>query len=235
MAVAEKLAEAVGGQRGAAGADRLCEACVDLLDVDAAAISLIYDGANNGTLGASGAPARVYDEVQFTLGEGPCLDAVARRVPVLAHDLADVAAARWPAYTPAMLAHQIRSVYAMPVVVAGQYLGALDLFRAEPRTLESEQLGGALIAATLAGLRMLDLLDTELQAAVNDPDSDAWAELTALSRAEVSQATGMLMAQLDIGAAEALVRLRAHAYATDRSATDVARDILERRLRLKGD
>jgi hypothetical protein len=65
------------------------------------------------------------------------------------------------------------------------------------------------------------------------PDSDAWAELNTLSRGEVSQATGMLVAQLEVEAAEALVRLRAHAYATGRSATDVARDILDRRLRLE--
>ena len=81
----------------------------------------------------------------------------------------------------------------------------------------------------------MDLMDADLQAAVNDPNSDAWAELSALSRAEVSQATGMLVAQLDVEPAAALVRLRAHAYATGRSATDVARDILDRRLRLEAD
>jgi AmiR/NasT family two-component response regulator len=56
-----------------------------------------------------------------------------------------------------------------------------------------------------------------------------------LSRAEVSQATGMLVAQLEVEPAEALVRLRAHAFATGRSATDVACDILDRRLRLQAD
>jgi AmiR/NasT family two-component response regulator len=75
----------------------------------------------------------------------------------------------------------------------------------------------------------------DLQAAVADPDSDSWAELNTLSRAEVSQATGMLVAQLEVEPAEALVRLRAHAFATGRSATDVARDILDRRLRLQAD
>ena len=74
------------------------------------------------------------------------------------------------------------------------------------------------------------MLGADLQAAVNDRGSTAWAELHALSRAEVSQATGMLVAQLEVEPAEALVRLRAHAYATGRSATDVARDILDRRL-----
>src|SRR6478672_8988535 len=74
------------------------EACVVLFGVDAAAISLVFDGTNVGTLGASGVSARVYDELQFTLGEGPCLDSVAHRAPVVVVDLADPDVVRWPAY-----------------------------------------------------------------------------------------------------------------------------------------
>jgi ANTAR domain len=160
---------------------------------------------------------------------------VALRAPVLAVDLADRHDVRWPAYGAAMLAYQIRGVHAMPVLVAGQYVGALDLFCAQPGPLGAEQLAGAVAAAELAAIPVLDLMNADLQAAVSDPSSNAWAELNTLSRAEVSQATGMLMAQLDIDATEALVRLRAHAYATDRSAIDVARDILDRRLMLEDD
>jgi len=206
-----------------------------LFDIDAAAISLVFDGANTGTLGASGAPARTYDELQYTLGEGPCLDSVTRRAPVLVLDLADPSEARWPVYGPAMLDLQIRGVYAMPLVIAGEYVGALDLFRAQPGLLDGEQFAAAAVAAELASVPLLDLLDADLQAAINDPGSNAWVELHELSRAEVSQATGMLVAQLGVEPAEALVRLRAHAYATGRSSTDVARDILERRLRLEAD
>ena len=83
-----------------------------------------------------------------------------------------------------MLAHQIRGVYAMPVVVAGQYVGALDLFRSDPDLLDAEQLAGALVAAELVKIPLLDLLAEDMQAAVGDPDSDSWAELTTLSRAE---------------------------------------------------
>jgi len=119
------------------------------------------------------------------------------------------------------------------VVVAGEFVGALDLFRADPGLLGAEQLAGALVAAELAQMPLLDLLGADLQTAVTDPGSDSWAELNTLSRAEVSQATGMLVAQLEVAPAVALVRLRAHAYATGRSATDVARDILDRRLRLE--
>lgn len=235
MSIQDSLIGAVGARRGVAAADRLCEACVELFTVDAAAISLVFDGVNTGTLGASGPQARAYDELQFTIGEGPCLESVLVRAPVLVVDLADPAHAgyaRWPSYGPAMLAQGVRSVFAMPVLVAGEYIGALDLFRVAPGALEDADLAGALIAAELAELPLLDLLAEDLQAAASDPDSDAWSELNTITRAEVSQATGMLVAQLDVDPAEALVRLRAHAYATGRSATEVARDILDNGLRL---
>ena len=206
-----------------------------LFDIDAAAISLVFEGATCGTLGSSGAPARAYDELQFTLGEGPCLDAVTSQAPVLVSDLADPADGRWPIYGPAMLDLKVHGIFAVPVLLAGEYVGALDLFRVQPGVLKGAEIGGAILAAALASIPLLELMDTDLQAAVNDPNSSAWAELSVLSRAEVSQATGMLIAQLDVEPAEALVRLRAHAYATGRSATEVSRDILDRRLRLEAD
>jgi hypothetical protein len=235
MAIRERLLVAVDGYHAIEAADRLCAACAVLLDVDAAAISLIFDGARTGTLGSSSARARVYDELQFTFGEGPCLDSITRRTPVLAVDLADPHDRRWTAFGPALFAHKIRGVYAVPVVVAGEYVGALDLFRHKPGHLDGEHLSGAILAAELAAVPLLDLLDGDLQAAVADPNSNAWVEFNTLSRAEVSQATGMLVAQLEVEPAEALVRLRAHAYATGRNATDVARDILARRLKLDAD
>jgi ANTAR domain/GAF domain len=232
--IVEQLLAAVSGRCGVWAADGLCRACVALFGVDAAVISLVIEGTNAGTLGASGAPARTYDELQFTLGEGPCLDTVAHRSPTLIADLADPAEVRWPAYRSAMLAHGIRGLYAVPVVIAGDCIGALELFCQDPATLGTQQLAGGLMAAELAQLPALNLLGNDLLA-ITDPDDDAWTELNTLCRAEVSQATGVLVAQLGIGPTEALVRLRGHAYATGRSATDVAHDILEHRLHLDAD
>lgn len=229
----EQLLTAMDEQRGAGAADLLCEACVRLLGFDAAAISLVHDGANIATLGASDPAARGYDEAQFTLGEGPCLEAVARRAPVMIADLADpTGPSPWPAYGDAMLAQGIRGVCAMPITVAGQYVGALDVFHVHPPAWTVEQLIGMAEAAELAQIPVLDLLSGDLYTAATTPGSDAWNELTTLTRAEVSLATGMVMAQLGIGAPAALVRVRAHAYATGRSASEVARDIVDRRLRL---
>lgn len=206
-----------------------------MFGVDAAAISLVFDGANTGTLGASSEPARAFDELQFTLGEGPCLDSVNHRTPVLVPDLGDPTETRWPAYGPALLAYDIRSVHAMPVVLAGQFVGALDLYRSRVGSLAPEEMAGALVAAELAEMPLLDLLAGDMQGALEDPDSDAWSELDRLMRVEISQATGMLIGQLEVSAAEALARLRAHAYATGRSATEVARDILDNTLKLDAD
>jgi transcriptional regulator with GAF, ATPase, and Fis domain len=232
--IREQLIGVVGDERGADAANRLCEGCVALLDVDAAAISLVFDGAHAATLGASGPTARVLDELQFTLGEGPALDAVTRRAAVLVTDLGEAGdTTSWPTYRRAIHVRGIGFVYAIPIAIVGHYIGALTLFRAHPGMLTAEQLAGARVAAELAEMPILDLANADLQAAVADPGSNSWTELTALTRTEVNQATGMLVGQLNEEPAVALARLRAHAYATDRTPTGVARDILAGRLRLQ--
>ena len=233
MTILEHLSGEVGSRRGAAAADRLCELCVELFAVDAAAISLIFDGASTGSLGASSGPARVWDELQFPLGEGPCLESVADKAPVLVPDLTIAAPARWPLYTSAMLDQGVHAVYALPIALAGEYVGAVDLYRRTAGPLDTDQMDGALAVAALAQLPLLDLLAASLHETASDPDSSAWQELNALTRVEVSQATGVLIGQLDLEPAEALVRLRAYAYAHGRSTTAVARDIIDGRLRLE--
>jgi len=121
------------------------------------------------------------------------------------------------------------------IVVSAAVIATVWFWTSSPRAQLAASAPATVAAAELASIPVLDLMDADLQTALSDPSSNVWAELNVLSRAEVSQATGMLMAQLGIDAAEALVRLRAYAYAADRSAVDVARDILDRRLRLEDD
>ena len=52
-------------------------------------------------------------------------------------------------------------------------------------------------------------------------------------RAQVHQASGMVSKQLEITITDALVRLRAHAYARGRPINDVARDVVRRQLRIE--
>jgi hypothetical protein len=219
---------------GLATADRLCRACVDLLAVDGAAISLIHAGATRGTFGSSGELSRTVDEFQFTFGEGPGLDSVAQGVPILVDDFQDPAEARWPAFAGAVLEAGIRAVYALPVSISTNRVGALDLYRSRPGPLGDSVLSGALLAAQIAALPLLDLMSADVDWAAIEA-GQAWSQLDSLERVEVYQATGMVMGQLRTGPTEALVRLRAHAFTHSMTVSQVAWEILGRRLRMQPD
>lgn len=237
-----ELGAAVTGAGSAqAVADRLCQACVGLLDVDGASISLTLDGTTRGTFGASGPLSRGLDALQFTFGEGPCLEAVHRGVPVLVADLDDPAETRWPAFTDAVLQAGVSAVFALPVVLATTRVGALDLYRRRRGRLSDLAMTGGLLAAELAALPLLDLLAAGRPGAAGQlaartsqdgPDEDGWTQLASLDRVEVYQATGMIMGALDVDQAEALVRLRARAYTLGQTAAQVAAAIVERQVSL---
>ena len=221
---------------GLDAANQLCLACVDLLRVDGAAISMVHDGFSHGTFGASSEDSRRLDEYQFTFGEGPCLDAAAAREMVLAPDLDAPDELRWPAFAGAALGDGIRAVFAMPILITSTCVGALDLFRTGPGLLSEDHLAGGMLAAELASLPLLDLIATTNGHPVDGgDDDDPWAQLGDLDRVEVYQASGMLISQLDVDATEALIRLRAHAIATNQTASQVAVAIVERRLVLERD
>lgn len=226
---------ALGGLCGADAADLICQACVALLDVPAAAISLVCDGANVATLGASGDLARTLDEAHFTVGEGPGLDAaVAHGSPMVVQDFAERHERRWPIYGQVMLDHHIRGVVALPVAVGGRSFGALELFLTTPQRIHGERWAAAVMAADLAVPLLFDFFDLAARHVTDHADADAaWVGPHTAVRAEVAQATGMVMARLDIPPAEALLRLRAHAYATGVSAAEVARAVIDHRLHLE--
>lgn len=218
-----------------AAADRLCAACVQLLDVDGASISFTSGGTMQGTFGSSNQLSRTLDELQFTYGEGPCLDAVAQRRPVLAPHLDGPGEVRWPGLTQALLGHGVRAVFALPVAVASTAIGALDLYRRSSGPLDDAAMTGGVWAAELAALPLLDLMssDTDWDEAANG--LGGWDQLASLERVEVYQATGMIVAALQVSPADALVRLRAHAISRSLTASDVAYQILDRRLVLDAD
>jgi hypothetical protein len=224
------LGEAMQGGAPLAMADQLCRACIRLLGVDGASISVMLDGPSHGTFGSSGEVSRQLDEFQFTFGEGPCLDAVRRAAPVLIEDLQDPRERRWPAYAEAVLGLGVRAIYALPISVANTYIGALDLYRNQPGPLLGNSLLGALMAAELAELPLLDLIAEATEWTTAAQEVGAWDQLGSLARVEVYQATGMVMTQLSLGPVDALARIRAHAFAEGLTANQVAWAIVERRL-----
>lgn len=215
-----------------AAADRLCRACVHLLAVDGASVSLTLDGTNRGTVGASGPASRHLDELQFTFGEGPCLEATGSDSVILVEDLDDRGLGRWPAFTGAALEAGVGAVFALPVRLSGQPVGALDLFRAVRGPLSDVALAGGLLAAELAAAPLLDLLAGQTDGDAADVLDDGWVQLASVQRVEVYQATGMVMAALNVDATEALIRLRAHAFAAGLTAGEVALQIVERTVSL---
>jgi hypothetical protein len=221
----------MAGAGGAlSAADRLCHACVELLEVDGAAVSLMHDGTTLGTFGSSGELSRRLDELQFTYGEGPCLDAVSSGRPVLVSDLREPAEQRWPVFGRAVLDSGVRAVFALPVAIAQSAVGALDLFSSRPGPLSSGGLDGGLWAAQLAALPLLDLMTADVDWVAAGEGGDGWEQLASLERVEVYQATGMIIGQLDVDAVEALVRLRAYAFAQGLTASEAAWAIVDRRV-----
>jgi hypothetical protein len=237
VAARERLKAELGAALAGAGgplsaADRLCHACVELLQVDGAAVSLMHEGSSQGTFGSSGELSRRLDEFQFTFGEGPCLDAVRWGRPVLIGDFEAAEAQRWPAFGRAVLDAGVRAVYALPVMISRDPVGALDLFSTRPGTMSDERLDGGLWAAELAALPLLDLMTLDVDWEATGEEADGWEQLASLQRVEVYQATGMIVGGLDVDPAEALVRLRAYAFAQGLTASEAAWAIVERRVLL---
>ena len=226
------LNAAVSGPGELSPAERLCHACVELLTVDGASLSLMHEPSARGTVGASGDASRQLDELQFTFGEGPCFETMRTRSPVLVPDVRDPKEQRWPVFAAALGDTGIRAVYALPVSVTTSFIGVLDLFRTTPGQLEGDDLIGGLVAAEIAAVPLLDLMSSRDPAAT---DAAATDELAGLDRVEVYQATGMIMGQLGCSSADALVRLRAHAFAQGLTAREVARMVVDRGLVLEAD
>jgi hypothetical protein len=206
-------------------AREICRACVEGLDIDGAAISLFTADPSRETVVASDATADLLEDLQFSLGEGACVDAAVSRRPVLVADMNDpVQTARWPVYAAAVVEQAgVRAVFALPLQWGAIDVGVLDLYRRTPGLLSATQMRDALNAADAATLIPLGLR--------SGPGDEQYWDRSWGNRAEIHQATGMVVAQLGISAADALARLRAHAFAEQRLLGEVARDVVARRLR----
>ena len=212
-------------------AERICQACVQGLGVDGAAISLMTASTLRETLYASDATIDLLEDLQFGLGEGPCVDAASSGRAVLVPDINDPErTGRWPIYAAAVVdqAH-VGAVFALPLRWGTTTLGVLDLYRRAPGSLNSSQVRDAISAADTAALMLLGVRTDP------NPDGDEVWDRSWSRRAEIHQATGMVVGQLGISPTDAFARLRAHAFSTGMTLTDVARDVVARRLRFTRD
>ena len=215
------------GEGGGAGGRNLCRAGVEVLGVAGMSLMLRVDGLPTPVCASNPLAARLED-LQHTLGEGPGVDAVDDGRPVMEPDLAQPRLVRWVAFGPAALTAGAGALFSFPLRLGAVRLGALTLHQVRAGGLSDEQHADALM---LAGVMFNALLTMQAGAPPEtlNPDLDMLAGYGA----EVHQASGMVSVQLGVGIGEALVRLRARAFAESRPLADVAADVVARRLRFE--
>lgn len=228
----ERLARILA-QLSSAGAEpaaaRLCEVCAEVTGMSGAGIMLMTGATQQGSVCSSNEVSARIEELQYTLGEGPCLDAHHQDRPVLEPDLADPATPRWLAFTPPAVEAGARAVFGFALQVGSVRLGALDLYRDRVGPLSEEQYADALVLAGVAARAVLGM-----QALA--PAGSLAQELEDGSdfRFVVHQASGMVAVQLRVSVGEALVRLRGYAFSNDHPLGEVAEAVVARRLRFDG-
>ncbi len=228
----QEILDGLGRDRAAGhgSPERLVNACADVVEVTGAGIMLMVDNEPRGSLGGSDDAIRIVEELQFTLGEGPCVDTYRSGRPVLEPRLANPEVARWPEFSRAAVNAGILAIFGFPLQIGAIRIGALDLYCDRPGDLRPQQYTDALVMADVVVNAVLELqagaprglLGSELQPGAN-------------IRMIVHQASGMLSAQLEIPIHDALSRLRAYAYAESTPINDVARAVVGRQLRIEGE
>ncbi len=209
---------------------RMCVAASDALPASGVGVSVMSDAGALGVAAASDGLTRRLGELQIALGEGPCVDAFTDSRPVLVPDLGQRSAGRWPGYATAAAALGVRAVFSFPHQVGAARLGAMDVYRREAGVLSEGALG---LAPAFADVTVENLLDAQAGSA----GATAGEGLDDVLGANyvVYQAQGMTMVDLGVSLGDALARLRAHAFAEDRPLAEVARDVVNGRLRLERD
>jgi hypothetical protein len=206
----------------------LCSVCAEVLSVSGAGVVVMREGRPAVTVCASDSTAAVVEDLQFQLGEGPCVDAFALNRPVLEGDLAGLGRTRWPGFTGPAVAAGARAVFGFPLRADHQAIGAMNLYQSRPGELAPAQLDDALGVADVIAAAVLDW---QAKAGPDRVPEQLGAGLE--SRAVVHQATGMISVQLDGTLDAAFARLQASAFGENRSIAEVAEEVVERRRRFE--
>jgi hypothetical protein len=207
----------------------LCAACIDVLAVAGAGITVMGAG-QAGPVCVSSQRMAALEDLQFTMGEGPCQDAFRSGRPVHAPRLDTTAIARWPAFADMAQKAGIGAVFAYPMATNGARVGVLTLYQDHEGELSAAQHDDSIALAGVLTETVLSMQDAAPPGVLAPGLEEA-----VVYRAEIHQASGMVSIQLRIPIAEALVRIRAHAFAHGLPVGVVAADIVGRRLRLADD
>lgn len=230
MASGERRLRILGLLIGSADATlcarRLCEVCAEVTGMSGAGVMLMSGDAHRGSLCTTNEVSAVIEQLQYVLGEGPCVDAYQQDWPVLEPDLANPQSSRWPAFAGQAAEAGARALFGFPLQVGSVRLGALNLYRDRPGPLTDDQHADALVLADLVAQSVL-VLQAGAQPGTVAAELEAGAELQYV----VHQASGMVSAQLGVSVGHALVRLRAFAFSNGIPLAEVAERVIRRKLR----
>jgi hypothetical protein len=204
-------------------ADRLCTAAQLILNAAGTWIA-VEQGVTRVILSASDDRARDLADLQDVVGQGPCVEAYGSSEPVVT-TVRDQADPRWPEFSRAAWQRVgPATVQAVPMRPGNEPLGVLAAYFADGGPTETDE--STLFLASAIGAALLR--DPELTD--ENTVDDSWS-----ARAEVHQATGMVVVQLRIQPDDAMAILRAHAYAHDTTLAEIAHLVVTRRLDFRGD
>lgn len=220
------LAQLRAGGDITAGVGRVCEVSADVTATSGAGIMLLSGDLPQGSLGTTDKVSELIEDLQYTLGEGPSVDAHKYGKAVLEPNLAAPSVPRWPGFAAPAAEAGVRAVFGFPIRTGAARLGALNLYRDRPGYLSDDQFTDALIMADLAANAIL-----AMQADASPGTVAAELEVGANFQFAVHQAAGMVSVQLGVSVGDALIRLRSYAFCTDRRVGEVAHDVVSRRLR----
>ncbi len=199
--------------------DRLCHAAAATLGCDGGAITIAYTHVERVTLCATDDTARLLEETQDVVGQGPGPDAFTTGT-YARFDLLDVDGPdpRWPLLeSDSLTALAPLVAHALPMGEGDErVIGVLTLH--QHGTDREIDLDAALIVSRVVAAALL-AHGPSMQEAGQGP----WSE-----RAEVHQATGMVVAQLGVPDTDAIALLRAYAYSHDQSVAATAHAVSTR-------
>lgn len=185
---------------------------VDLVEgCDYAGITRVgREGAE--TVAASSERARLCDQLQYELEEGPCLDTVRSHQTVVSNDIASDP--RWPHWGPAVAdQYGVGSMLSLLLYTHGDSYGALNLYADRPQAYSSEDL---VVAATLAA---------HLAVAVAGGREIDNRTIAMVNRTVIGQAEGILMERYKITADHAFELLREASLKTGNRLVCVAEEL----------
>ncbi|WP_328498677.1 ANTAR domain-containing protein [Streptomyces sp. NBC_00414] len=213
-----------GNGSGLLGGDPLT--CARVLGVDGIAVSLGTDEALTELVWSTPGCSAALEDVQCTLGEGPGLDSYRHSTSIAVPDVERADPYRWPVFLPEAGHLGVRALFCFPLNLGAVSLGVLTAQRGNPAPLDADQTNDAFVLAAAITSALIQGKGRRESFAQAEPP-------TALHRAAVHQAVGIISVQADISLTEAMALLRAHAYRGGRPLLEAAEDVVSRRLHFR--